>query len=299
MFKSCDILIIGAGVAGITAACALWEKRPDWKIVLADREAETGGILRQCIHTGFGPDDLTGVLFGKQLEEKLRKTEVTLMMDCEITRLSYMEDSFYVSMVTPIAEQSLISRYVILAAGCYERPVGSLMISGTRPQGIFGAGELQRMINLEGYQPEKRAVVIGGGDIGLIIARRLIIKGCQIQRIIELQEESPALKRNKISCLEQYQLPLQVHSKVTEIFGEEHICGVMVEDLKTEQKEYVKCDLLVVAAGLIPDRTLLEDVTDTDKKIYRIGNCEKIYPSVEGIIHSVKNSCNEWIEEMN
>lgn len=315
----CDVLIIGGGVAGITAACTLWNimknmpQNPDnareISIILAERESSPGGILRQCMHEGFGEENHTGPAYAGQILRELEKTTVQVLCDTDVRNLQ--EEGAYLTAETNGTHGPIFvcSRHVILAAGCYERSCGNLMISGTRPEGIFTAGELQRMINLEGYsvlgenrgsmvkRRGREAVVIGSGDIGLIIARRLILNGCSVKRVLEIQEKCPALERNKESCLKKYQLPLQLNTRVIAIHGDPFLTGVTVENRKTKETEVISCDILVTAAGLIPDQSLAEHLSDRNR-ITLAGNCERIYPSVEGIVHSVAGKCRKISEKL-
>lgn len=293
--KKCDIFIVGGGTAGIAAANRIWKQNPELRILLADRETELGGVLRQCIHTGFGNANYSGELTGPQflelLKQELLKTDVDILTETEVTEILLPEQSkrgIGIAITAGPSGRNLIGfQHMILAAGSYERPIGNLMISGGKPEGIFGAGELQRMINLEGYHPSGRAVIIGSGDIGLIVARRLIRSGCTISGIVELQDHSPAMDRNKKRCLEAYSMPLYLNSQVTEIHGTKKITGVTVKNRMTGENMILECDLLAAAAGLIPDRSLLRNLPEGwERYITLLGNCNRIYPIADAIVNA-------------
>lgn len=296
--KKCEILIAGGGIAGMTASIILKQELPQVHIILIERESCLGGILRQCLHHGYGSRDLTGPEYEAEKEQQLRELDVEILCDTEVTEILETEDGLTAAIASPDGWEKIIFQKLFLSCGSYERPVGNLMISGSRPEGIFGAGELQRMINLEKYHPKKSAVIIGSGDIGMILARRLSLHGVEVRRIVEIKKESPALERNKKRCLEAFQLPLQVNARVSRIHGEKELCGVTVENLNNGEQEYVECELLAVAAGLIPDRTLAEGLSEKIKKhIVFLGNCEKIYPVADGIVHAVSEICREKAAE--
>lgn len=311
--KSCDVLIVGGGTAGMAIGSRLWEQNPEWQIILVEREKELGGVLRQCVHKGFGTAHYGGEMTGPEyldlLKERFLKTKVQVLTESEVVALDISwgpgegrtgEMSGAAAIVCDWGWERIYFRHVVLAAGSYERPVGSLMISGSRPEGIICAGELQRMINLEGYQPLGRAVIIGSGDISLIVARRLVLKGCTVSAIVEIQGQSPAMERNKKRCLEQYHLPLQVHSHVVEIHGEKKICGVTIQNDCTGENRYVECDFLVVAAGLIPDQSLLKDLQgDWESVVTLAGNCEKIYSIADAIVSASESAAREVYRKMN
>lgn len=282
----CDVLIVGAGAAGMTAACAIWEKNPALKVILADRADSPGGILLQCIHRGFGTgyfrEELTGPEYAKRLAKRLRDTKVSLRMNTEVVQISADRSA---CVTGPDGWEEIRFQCLVLATGCRERAPGSLGIWGTRPAGVFCAGQLQKMINLGNYDPGEEAVILGSGDIGLILARGLLLCGKAVKRIVEIQPQSPAMVRNRIQCLEKYHIPLQVNATVTELHGTGRLRGVTVHDYKTGTDEYITCDMLVIAAGLIPDRALLNHVEWDEKPqwLYFCGNCEYIHPIVDSI----------------
>lgn len=281
----CDILIVGAGAAGMTMAYTMWEKRPMLKVILVERSNYLGGVLLQCIHRGFGlgyfHEELSGPEYACRLEKRLADTGVEIMLNTEVVQISDKE----AWLAGAAGWQKLRFRRLILATGCRERSIGSMGVWGTRPSGIFGAGQLQKMINLGNYEPKENAVILGGGDIGLILARRLILCGKTVKRILEVQPESPAMARNRSQCLEVYQMPLQVNATVTEVHGKDCLCGVTVHDFQTDKDEYIDCDMLVVAAGLLPERALLEEMRRKEKPqwLYLYGNCEYIHSIADSI----------------
>lgn len=303
--KNCDVLIVGGGAAGISVASVLGKEHPELEIILIEREDSLGGVLGQCIHHGFGMasfgKELTGPEYARRLEERLLDTNITIMLKTEAVKIILPSEDEAPEVVTASTSgwEKIRFRQMILAAGCYERPYGNLLIAGTRPEGIFGAGQLQRMMNLEGYQPAKTAVVIGSGDIGLIVSRRLQKKKTIVKRVVEIQEKSPALERNQRRCIQECHLPLMVQSQVVQIHGEERICGVTVQNNLTGEREYISCDMLVVAAGLLPDRSLLEELPEEwERWITLAGNCDKIYPIADAIVNAAEEICHKMLGKM-
>ncbi len=260
---SYDIVIIGGGPAGLAAAISA-RKAGVKEILILERDKELGGILNQCIHNGFGlhtfKEELTGPEYAQRfidlvLEEKIEYKLNTMVMDISperiVTAMS-REDGMY----------QIKAGAVILAMGCRERPRGALNIPGFRPAGIFSAGTAQRLVNMEGYMPGREVVILGSGDIGLIMARRMTLEGAKVKVVAELMPYSGGLKRNIVQCLDDFGIPLKLSHTVIDIEGKEHITAVTIAEVDKNMKpipgteERYTCDTLLLSCGLIPENEL-------------------------------------------
>ena len=260
---SYDIVIIGGGPAGLAAAVSA-RKSGIEKILILERDKELGGILNQCIHNGFGlhtfKEELTGPEYAYRfieqvLEEKIEYKLNTMVMDISpdrvVTAMS-REDGMY----------QIQAGAVILAMGCRERPRGALNIPGYRPAGIFSAGTAQRLVNIEGYMPGREVVILGSGDIGLIMARRMTLEGAKVKVVAELLPYSGGLKRNIVQCLNDFGIPLKLSHTVVDIEGKEHVTAVTIAEVGKDMKpipgteERYTCDTLLLSCGLIPENEL-------------------------------------------
>ncbi len=258
-----DILIIGAGPAGLAAAIAAREDGVESLLVL-EREKEPGGILRQCIHNGFGlhrfKEELTGPEYAQRDIDRVR--ELNIPVECGTTVLNVSPDR-KVTCVSPERGLRIIEAgAVILAMGCRERPRGALCTPGTRCAGIYSAGTAQRFVNLEGFMPGQRVVILGSGDIGLIMARRMTLQGAKVLACVEIMPYSSGLNRNIVQCLNDYDIPLYLSHTVTDIRGRERLESVTVSQVDERRNpipgtEMVfECDTLLLSCGLIPENEL-------------------------------------------
>lgn len=261
--KRVDLLVIGAGPAGLAAACAAREEGVE-SILVLERENEPGGILRQCIHNGFGlhrfREELTGPEYAQR--DIQRAMELKIPVQCSTTVLSVSPDRNVTCVSSEHGFQCISAGAVILAMGCRERPRGALCTPGTRCSGIYTAGTAQRFVNLEGYMPGRRIVILGSGDIGLIMARRMTLQGAKVLACVEIMPYSSGLNRNIVQCLEDYGIPLYLSHTVTDIRGRDHLTGVTVSRVDAARNPVpgteidFECDTLLLSCGLIPENEL-------------------------------------------
>ncbi len=258
-----DVLIVGAGPAGMAAAIAAKEAGVDNLLVL-EREANMGGILRQCIHNGFGlhrfKEELTGPEYAQRDIDKVK--ELGIEVRCGTTVLSIDENRFVTAVSKEKGVQLFEAGALILAMGCRKRPRGALATPGTRCAGIYSAGTAQKFVNLEGYMPGKRVVILGSGDIGLIMARRMTLQGAKVLACVELMPYSSGLNRNIVQCLHDYDIPLLLSHTVIDIQGKERLTGVTVAEVDAKRQpipgteQHFDCDTLLLSVGLLPENEL-------------------------------------------
>ena len=259
-----DIVIVGAGPAGLAAAVAAYDAGVK-DILLIERDAKTGGILKQCIHPGFGLHrfgcELTGPEYAQRYIDEAEKRNIETLTSTFVIGIS---KDRVVTYQNGDGIFSVQAGAVILAMGCRERPRGALNIPGTRPSGIFSAGTAQRLINIEGYMPGKSVVILGSGDIGLIMARRLTLEGAKVHAVCEIMPYSGGLTRNIEQCLNDFGIPLLLSHTVTQIHGDKRLTGVTVSKVDENRvpvkgtEIYFDCDTLLLSVGLIPENELTE-----------------------------------------
>lgn len=261
-----DLAIIGAGPAGLAAACAAYENGAR-KIVVIERDREAGGILNQCIHNGFGlhhfKEELTGPEYAQRFIRMAKETDINLLLDTMVLKVTQDKK---LHIMNPQDGYKIVSaETVILAMGCRERTRGAIGIPGTRPAGVFTAGAAQRYVNIEGYMVGKRVVILGSGDIGLIMARRMTLEGAKVLACIELMPYSNGLSRNIVQCLDDYGIPLFLSHTITEIKGKNRVEGVCVQKVDKLGKPIpgteinFDCDTVLLSVGLIPENELTRE----------------------------------------
>jgi len=260
-----DVLIIGGGPAGLAAAQAAREAGIENLLVL-EREAQAGGILRQCIHNGFGlhrfKEELTGPEYAQRDIDRVK--EMDIEVQCNTTVLSVTNEKIVTCISPEKGLQVFEAGAVVLAMGCRERPRGALATPGTRCAGVYSAGTAQKFVNLEGYMPGKTCVILGSGDIGLIMARRMTLQGAKVLACVELMPFSSGLNRNIVQCLNDYDIPLYLSHTVVDIQGKERLTGVTVAKVDENRNPIpgteiqFDCDTLLLSVGLIPENELSE-----------------------------------------
>lgn len=283
----CEILIIGGGPAGMAAAVGAWEAGCR-NILLTERADALGGILRQCLHSGFGVtyygEALTGPEYAERYLHKLAKLPINIMTDTSVIELT--PDGTALLSGSGCGLIRVKASAVILASGCRERPIGALPVTGTRPSGIFTAGAAQKMVNLGGYDIGNRFIILGSGDVGMIMARQLTLLGKSVLAVLEKEGRCGGLERNRINCLEQYNIPLRTLCTVTRIHGNARIEGVTIRNLADGHEEFMACDTLITSVGLIPERELSENASAGDVLpdwLFLCGNACYVHDTVDDV----------------
>ncbi len=258
-----DLVIIGGGPAGLAAAIAAKEEGVD-NLIIIERGEELGGILNQCIHNGFGlhtfKEELTGPEYAHRFIEKAEGMNIPYRLNTMVLNVDENKNVIIVNEEDGIV--TLKAKAIILAMGCRERPRGAINIPGTRASGIFTAGAAQKFVNTNGYLPGREVVILGSGDIGLIMARRMTLEGARVKAVVELMPYSSGLKRNIVQCLEDYDIPLLLSHTVTDIRGRERVEGVTIARVDENRRpikgteEELSCDTLLLSVGLIPENEL-------------------------------------------
>ena len=261
--RDIDLVIIGGGPAGMSAALAAYDAGIRDLLIL-ERDEKLGGILQQCIHNGFGlhrfGEELTGPEYAWRYEKEVHAKGIPFLLDTMV--LDITPDRVVTATNTESGVFQLKAKAVILAMGCRERSRGALNIAGTRPAGIYSAGTAQKYVNLKGYLPGKEVVILGSGDIGLIMARRMTLEGAKVHAVCELMPYSGGLARNIEQCLNDFNIPLKLSHTVVEIHGRERLEGVTIAKVDerrrpiAETREYIPCDTLLLSVGLIPENEL-------------------------------------------
>jgi len=261
--REIDVAVIGGGAAGLAAAIKAKEKGIE-SIVILERNEELGGILPQCIHTGFGlrhfKENLTGPEYISRFIKKVEDLQIESKLDTMVLEITPDKKILAVNSIDGLLE--LQAKAIVLAMGCRERTRGALGIAGTRPAGILTAGTAQRLMDIEGYMPGAKVVILGSGDVGLIMARRFVMEGAKVEAVVEILPYASGLSRNVVQCLEDFNIPLLLEHTVTSIHGTDRVEAVTVAKVDVnwrpiqETERTIKCDTLILSVGLIPENEL-------------------------------------------
>jgi len=284
-----DVAIIGGGAAGLAAAIEV--KKANFEPLIIERARELGGILLQCIHAGFGltefNEELTGPEYAQRFINEVRKLGISYKTDTMVLEITPNRKVYAVNKNEGVIQIS--AKAVILAMGCRERTRGNINIPGFRPAGVFTAGQAQRFVNIEGYLPGKSIVILGSGDIGMIMARRLTWEGCKVNAVVEILPFVSGLIRNQVQCLEDYNIPLITGFTVTKIHGKDRLKGVTVSkvdrnfDRIVGTERFFECDALLLSVGLIPENELTRQMGAEMTKMGGPAVDNNLETSIEGV----------------
>lgn len=305
-----DVLVIGGGPAGMAAALSASENGS--KVIIVERDGVLGGILNQCIHNGFGlhyfKEELTGPEFAYRFRKLVEKDKnIKVYLNTIVTKI----EEKMVEVIGEIGAETIEAKAIILAMGCRERTAGNINLCGTRPMGIITAGAAQKMVNIDGKMVGKDIVILGSGDIGLIMARRLTLEGAKVHAVFEINKSSGGLRRNIMQCLEDFDIPLYYNTTIFEVVGENRVEGVYYgqvdENYKPieKTKKFLKCDTIVLSVGLIPEMNLanflsisnktngaiVNEFYQTDKEwLFSCGNILHVHDLVDNVALEAKQA---------
>ena len=261
--KNYDVVVIGGGPAGMGAA--IESSKTGAKTLIIERDNRLGGILNQCIHNGFGlhyfKEELTGPEYADRFVNLLKETDVDIWLNTFVTNVEGNKITF----VSPNGAKQITPKSIVYAMGCREKTAGSIKLNGTRPVGVFTAGQVQKLVNFYGKLPGKKAVILGSGDIGLIMARRLTFQGAKVEMVLEIMPTSSGLPRNIRQCLDDYNIPIHYSTTITEVVGKDRVEGVRYAQVDDKfnviegTEKYIDCDLVVLSVGLAPENDIVSN----------------------------------------
>ncbi|AEH51429.1 FAD-dependent oxidoreductase [Pseudothermotoga thermarum] len=263
-----DVVVLGSGPGGLAAA--IEASKTGARVLLIERERQLGGILKQCIHEGFGlvefKEKLTGTEYAAKFLKMLKNFPVEVLTQSFVTQIEKVKNRFFITIQNQNGVFQISSKSMVFSTGCRERTSRQIFVHGDRPSGIFTAGTVQYYVNIMGYLPTKKCVILGSGDVGLIMARRLTIEGAKVEGVYEIKSESSGLIRNIVQCLDAFQIPLYLRHTVKRVFGKDRLEAVEIVEVDEQgrpipnSEKIVQCDALIIAAGLIPENDLLEQL---------------------------------------
>jgi NADPH-dependent 2,4-dienoyl-CoA reductase/sulfur reductase-like enzyme len=283
-YRRYDVIVVGGGPAGMAAAVGAAAGGLK-NILLLERLPRLGGILNQCIHLGFGlqyfKEELTGTEYAARYKKMVSERDIEVKTSCFVHRITPHREITFVSADGEFTESA---ENIVMATGCRERTREMLTVPGTRPAGIFTAGLAQEMVNIYGVMPGNEVVVIGSGDIGLIMARRMTLEGAKVHAVLEILDHLSGLIRNKVQCLDDFGIPLYLQHELLEIIGTDRVEAIRYRNNQTGEEKVLACDTVLFSVGLIPEQDLLIDAGITPGRgIYLIGNADYIHDFVDTV----------------
>lgn len=316
-----DVAVIGGGAAGLASAIEV--KKAGLEPLILERALELGGILLQCIHAGFGltefGEELTGPEYAQRFINEVKELKIPYLLDTMVLDITQERKVYAINKEEGMIEIS--AKAVILAMGCRERTRGQINIPGFRPSGVFTAGQAQRFVNIEGYLPGHKIVILGSGDIGMIMARRLTWEGCEVEAVVEILPYVSGLIRNQVQCLDDYGIPLITGFTVTKIHGKDRIKGVTIEKVDRNfdriigTDRFIECDTLLLSVGLIPENELTRNMgaeissmggPEVDNNletsiegVFACGNVLQVHDLVDWVSKEAKRAGKNAIEYIN